>query len=108
MARRADGTLKPRGTSNSAVAGNSESRRLRKVWLLHEFGLDGVAMCAFGCGTLLAYPDPDVELPTGWAPITVDRHPVPGVAGGRYVRGNIRPACPPCNATHGGGLRRER
>jgi 5-methylcytosine-specific restriction endonuclease McrA len=28
--------------------------------------------------------------------VTVDRI-VPGRKGGRYVRGNIRPACAPCN-----------
>ena len=33
--------------------------------------------------------------------MTVDRFPLAGVDGGRYVRGNIRPACGPCNSSDG-------
>lgn len=87
----------PRGTSNSDDRGSSETRRRRKRWLLETFG-DGVAApCAFGCGTV-------VTMET----ITVDRYPVPGVEGGRYVRGNIRPACGPCNSRDGNDLRERR
>lgn len=80
-----------RGTTNRNERGSTRDRRARKRWLLTTFG-DGVsAMCAFDCGTRLT-----VET------ISVDRHPVPGWAGGTYVRGNIRPACRPCNSADGG------
>lgn len=85
-----------RGTTNSNDRGSSRNRRDRKVWLLFEFGDGERADCAFGCGTVLTL-----------ATITVDRFPIPGCRGGRYVRGNIRPACGPCNSSHGGRLRAE-
>src|SRR5690606_18564304 len=91
--------------------GGATKRRLRKLWLLHEFGLDGVAMCAFGCGAMLVFGDPEgvVEDDSGtFAPITVDRHPVPGCDGGTYEPGNIRPACGSCNSRFGGAIRRKR
>lgn len=85
-----------RGTTNSNSRGGSEERRRRKWWLLGEFG-DGVsAPCAFACGTIVTFET-----------ITVDRYPVPGCRGGGYRRGNIRPACGPCNSRHGGSLRAE-
>lgn len=82
-----------RGTSNSNSRGNAEDRRRRKLWLLKEFG-DGVeAPCAFGCGVMVDFDT-----------VTVDRYPVAGVDGGRYVRGNIRPACGDCNYLDGSML----
>ena len=33
--------------------------------------------------------------------MTKDRYPIPGRRGGRYVRNNVRPACGPCNSSHG-------
>jgi hypothetical protein len=91
--RNPDGTVR-RGTTNRDARGSAAARRDRKRWLLVEFG-DGVqAPCGFGCGTVLTFET-----------ITVDRHPIPGCRGGRYVRGNIRPACGPCNSIHGGPLR---
>lgn len=85
-----------RGTTNRNDRGSAFGRRQRKLWLLTTFG-DGVtASCSFpGCEVVL-----DVET------ITVDRHPIPGCQGGTYRRGNIRPACAPCNSEHGGALRR--
>jgi hypothetical protein len=83
-----------RGTSNTAVRGNAADRLARKRWLLQEFGDGTTAPCAFGCGTVLTLDT-----------ITVDRHPIPGCRGGRYMRGNIRPACGPCNSRYGGALR---
>jgi hypothetical protein len=91
--RNADGTVR-RGTSNANDRGSSSQRRARKLWLLVTFGDGTTATCGFGCGTVLTFET-----------ITVDRHPVPGCQGGRYVRGNIRPACGPCNSRHGGVLR---
>ncbi len=89
-----DGTTR-RGTSNGNDRGNATARRARKVWLLNEFGDGTTAPCAFACGAV-------VTLET----LTVDRFPTPGCQGGRYVRGNIRPACGPCNSLHGATLRR--
>lgn len=91
--RNPDGTTR-RGTSNTNERGNAAARRARKAWLLAQFGDGTMAPCSFGCNTL-------VTLET----ITVDRYPVPGCHGGRYVQGNIRPACGPCNSSHGGRLR---
>lgn len=69
----------------SAAAG-----RALKVWMLAEFG-DGItAPCAFGCGRRLFYSE-----------MTKDLHPRPARRGGRYVRGNVRPACLSCNARDG-------
>ena len=89
----ADGT-RARGTSNGNQRGGSAARRARKVWLLGHFGDGEKADCAFGCGSV-------VSLDT----ITVDRFPVPGCQGGTYARGNIRPACAPCNSSRGAVLR---
>lgn len=87
-----------RGTSNSNQRGSSYSRRSRKQWLLDTFGDGRTCRCAFeGCTT-------DLDFGT----ITVDRHPVPGIEGGRYVRGNIRPACAYHNSLDGHRLMRER
>lgn len=79
-----------RGTSNTNARGSAASRRERKAWLLATFGDGTTAPCSFGCGATL-----DVTT------ITVDRYPVAGVDGGRYIRGNIRPACADCNSRDG-------
>lgn len=85
-----------RGTTNRNARGSSHSRRIRKSWLLIEFG-DGVkAPCSF-CGIMLTFET-----------ITADRHPIPGIQGGTYRRGNIRPACEKCNASDGGKLAHQR
>ena len=82
-----------RGTSNKDVSGSSYDRRRRRQWLLDTFG-DGVeAPCAY-CGTMVDF-----------VTMSVDRYPIPGCQGGRYVRGNIRVSCLPCNSKHGGSLR---
>lgn len=57
--------------------------------MLAEFGDGYSAPCAF-CA---------VEL--DWHTMTKDRHPVPGRKGGRYVKGNVRPACGRCNSSDG-------
>ena len=85
-----------RGTTNRNARGNSRDRRIRRTWLLVEFG-DGVkAPCSF-CGIMLTFET-----------ITADRHPIPGIEGGTYRRGNIRPSCQDCNASDGGRLGAER
>lgn len=83
MTRRAN-----RGSNKNAVPSASERRALN-CWMLAVFG-DGItAPCAF-CGRRLFFSE-----------LTRDRYPVPGRKGGRYVRGNIRPACMSCNAADG-------
>ena len=82
-----------RGTSNTNDRGSAADRRARKVWLLETFGDGETAPCCF-CQTELTFET-----------ITVERI-VPGCQGGRYVRGNIKPACGACNSTLGGSLRR--
>lgn len=82
-----------RGTSNTNSRGSAADRRGRKQWLLDTFG-DGVQATCTYCPAVLTL-----------ATITVDRI-VPGILGGRYVRGNIRPACLPCNSRQGAVLAR--
>lgn len=78
-----------RGTTNRNQRGNSAARRVLKCWMLAEFG-DGIsAPCAF-CGRALLY-----------STMTKDRFPKAGRKGGRYVPGNVRPACLSCNAAEG-------
>lgn len=77
-------------TGNGNQRGGAAQRRELKVWMLAEFG-DGITVeCAFGCGRRLFYSE-----------ITKDRFPVPGRKGGKYVKGNVRPACMSCNAREG-------
>lgn len=74
--------------------GNTRNRRARKLWLLATFDPelgDDMARCRLvlsdRCLGLLDY-----------ATITADRI----VRGGSYARGNIRPACGPCQHRQGG------
>lgn len=80
--------MKTRGTSNTNSRGSSYSRRRRKEWMLQQFGDGATAPCSH-CGVALTFET-----------ITADRV-VPGSAGGTYKRGNIRPACGPCNSRDG-------
>lgn len=77
-----------RGSNKNDVP-SAEVRRALNVWMLGTFG-DGItAPCAF-CGRALLCSE-----------ITRDRYPKPGRKGGKYVKGNIRPACMGCNASDG-------
>lgn len=73
--------------------GNNRDRAARKRWLLRTFDpeLGGESCRCFvaTCGDLLSY-----------ATVTVDRI-TPGSQGGRYVHGNIRPACLFHNSSRG-------
>ena len=80
-----------RGTTNRNARGSAEGRRRRKAWMLVVFG-DGTTAPCYRCGIRLTFTT-----------MTVDRI-IPGAEGGRYVRGNIRPACGPCNSETGGML----
>jgi len=97
-----------RGTSNSDARGSAASRRARRAWLVDTFGWrlpDGTGLvCCYLCHVvLLEHDDPGAPGQS----VTVDRV-VPGCDGGRYVRGNIRPACGPCNSETGGPLHTRR
>lgn len=87
-----------RGTSNGNSRGSSYDRARRKAWLMKHWAVTcdkttvAVVRC-WCCGDLLFEKD-----------MTVDRI-IPGCKGGKYVRGNIRPACAACNSEHGGALR---
>lgn len=86
-----------RGTSNSNDRGSAADRRARKIWILANFDVDlgpDRARCA------LAGLHEDCHGIVDYDSMQVDRI-VSKLAGGRYVRGNIQPACPPCNHRKG-------
>jgi hypothetical protein len=84
--------------SRDPSRGNVRDREARRAWLLREFGDGKRAPCALRISA--AYLKIVTELT-----ITVDRI-IPGRLGGRYVRGNIRPACRPCQDEQGGRSRK--
>ncbi len=69
------------------LRGSASDRRARKRWILETFGDGGVCPCTW-CGALVSFES-----------MHVDRFPVCGRDGGRYVHENIVPACPSCNLT---------
>jgi hypothetical protein len=77
--------------------GSAEDRRRRRQWLLDTFGNGVRALCRLRL-------DPAclgvVDLET----MSVDRIR-PGLHGGTYRRGNIQPACQPCQTRQGLMLR---
>lgn len=89
-----------RGTTNRNVRGSSYSRRTRREWLVTTFGDGIIVECALRVSAkCLRWLTVDT--------VTADRI-VPGIEGGSYERGNIRPACLPCNSTAGGQLSAKR
>lgn len=103
-----------RGTTNRNVRGSAESRRRRRAWLIKTYAsnVDGCCRC-YRCGCLLTAgndtfkffeKEPGEYLAEPVWPLTVDRI-VPGCRGGKYTRGNIRPACAHCNSETGGATR---
>jgi hypothetical protein len=76
---------------NGNQRGSAEDRRRRLTWLFATFGNEGIVTCVF-CAVPMLPED-----------CTVDRV-VPGCRGGTYARGNIRPACRPCQDEQGGRL----
>ena len=104
MAHAVSGPNHPRGPSNGNARGSSTARRARRAWLVAVFGWrlpDGTGLvCCYRCEVvLLEHEDPEAPGQS----MTVDRI-VPGVLGGTYERGNIRPACGPCNSETGAEL----
>lgn len=71
------------------LRGNNHDRARRRAWLLAQFGDGAAAPCRWCREPLTADT------------LTVDRHPVRGVDGGRYTRDNIVPACGRCNFGRG-------
>jgi 5-methylcytosine-specific restriction endonuclease McrA len=59
--------------------------------MLSWFG-DGVSCLCFSCAKVLLY-----------STLEADRI-IPGVLGGTYARGNIRPCCGPCNRRSGNAV----
>jgi hypothetical protein len=90
-----------RGTTNRNRRGSAADRAARRQWLLDTFGDGTTAAC---CLRVSSKCQGTVTFET----ITVDRYPVPGCEGGTYRRGNIRPACGPCNAADGARLGHDR
>jgi hypothetical protein len=78
-----------RGSTNRNERGNAAARRALKTWMLAEFG-DGISTVCCFCGRVLLF-----------STMTKDRFPIPGRKKGRYVKGNVRPACLSCNASEG-------
>lgn len=68
--------------------GSNSDRRARKLWLLSAYG-DGELTTCFRCAVPLDYET-----------VTADRI-TPGCHGGTYERGNLRPACKPCQTETG-------
>lgn len=97
-----------RGTSNGNGRGNTRDRAARRAYLLRAFASDIEGHCrCYRCGDLVC-PSPFAhEELTECRLLTVDRI-VPGCRGGKYVRANIRPACPQCNSETGGTLARRK
>lgn len=82
---------------NGNERGSAEGRRRRKQWLLDTFGDGTTVMCHLELSDRC-------EMDLTFETLTVERI-VPGCQGGRYVRGNIVPACRPCQDHQGGKLR---
>lgn len=72
-----------RGTSNANARGSVYDRRARRRWILERFGVGRGLVRCWWCQRRIRV-------------FQVDRL-VCGHRGGRYVRGNIVPSCPPCN-----------
>lgn len=89
--RHADGRCK-RGASNTNDRGSASERRKRKCWMLSWFG-DGICCLCYSCGEVLLY-----------STLQADRI-IPGVFGGTYARGNIRPSCSDCNIRSGNAVK---
>lgn len=75
---------------------NAHTRARLRRGLLRDFG-DGVSAPCQVCGDILTDET-----------MTIDRYPVCGWDGGRYLRNNIRPLCRYCNEEDGAQRVRER
>lgn len=85
----------------NSARGNVTTRRRRKLWMLTPeagFGGDGATV-------LCSEPDCDAILTIDT--VFVDRI-VPGIDGGRYVKGNVKPHCCSCSHKQGWKVRKGR
>ena len=87
-----------RGTSNRNDRGNTKQRAKRRAWILENFKADTSTpekprVRCYRCGIQLSE-----------STMTIDRI-TPGCQGGKYVEGNIRPACSNCNSVTGATTR---
>lgn len=82
------------------LLGSVYDRRRRVEWIIETFG---IPRKSDGCKTRIACAHCHRVLmvvgSTGNRRWEIDRYPICGHDGGRYVRGNIVPACKPCNTT---------
>lgn len=83
-----------RSRSNRNDRGSSYSRRRRREWLVEEFG-DGEFVACFLQRSRYCLYVLDVDT------VSPDRLHL-GADGGSYRRGNIQPACLPCQCDQGG------
>jgi hypothetical protein len=83
-----------RGTTNRNSRGSSYERKRRRQWLVEHFG-DGIHVACF------IQRSPYCEWVLDEDTVSPDRISL-GVDGGSYRRGNIRPACRPCQCHQGG------
>jgi hypothetical protein len=90
--RRAD----RRSSTNRNDRGGSHARRVRRRWLVTEFG-DGVHVACF------QQRSPRCLYVLDETNVSPDRI-IPGCEGGTYRRGNILPSCLPCQEAQGGEL----
>lgn len=76
------------------LRGNSYDRRRRREWLIEKYGIprlkDGAKtrIRCFHCGRMMRADKPSWD---------VDRFPICGHRGGRYIRSNVVPSCQTCN-----------
>lgn len=81
----------PYRSTHVDTRGNTHDRRVRRDWIMSAaagLGGNGRTVPCLHCGKRLRKP-------------TIDRFPICGHDGGRYVRGNIVPACKKCNFRRG-------
>jgi len=90
----------PRGTTNRNLRGNTRQRRLRRQWLLDTFGNGTEVECQLRETLRCMRRATVLDINS----VSIDCYPIPRCDGGTYARGNIRPACLPCNSRHGGRL----
>lgn len=87
-----------RGNTNKNLRGNTKQRRIRRQYLVDTFGDGTTVECQLRLSHECAKEATILTVDT----VTIDCHPLPRHEGGTYIRGNIRPACMPCQRRQGG------
>lgn len=83
-----------RGKSNSDQRGSARDRRRRRAWLVETFG---IPRKRDGEKTMVKCHHCPRVMRAAYGAWEIDRYPICGHDGGRYVQGNIVVACPDCN-----------